>query len=41
MLFIKLVSGYFSESSQLVFGHFSGNFKTNGKPWENDFGLIW
>ena len=28
------------ENYQLVFGQFLGNFKINGKLWENDFRLI-
>ena len=34
------MSDYFLEDYRLVFGQFTGNLKINGKPWENDFGLI-
>ena len=40
MLFIKLMSDYFSENYRYVFGQFSENLKINGKPWENDLRLI-
>ena len=41
ILFINLVSEYFSGNSQCVFGQRSENLKImNRKPWENDFRLI-
>ena len=38
--FHKTRERLFLGNSQLVFGQFSGNLKINGKPWENDFGLV-
>ena len=38
--FHKTREGLFLGNSRLVFGQFSGNLKINGKPWENDFGLV-
>ena len=40
MLFVKLVSDYFSENPWWVFKQLSENFNINRKAWENDFGQI-